>query len=59
MIGLTQVAEHPEQFKSVLASNCAMRRMPDPIFNITKGLNRDDYPIDNDAEVRNFFDFRE
>jgi pimeloyl-ACP methyl ester carboxylesterase len=57
MIGLTQVAEHPEQFKSVLASNCAMTQMPDPVFNITKGLNRDDYPIDNDAEVRNFFDF--
>jgi haloalkane dehalogenase len=31
--------------------------MPEPVFNVTKGLNRDDFPTDNDAEVRNFADF--
>ena len=57
MIGLTQVAEHPEQFKSVLAANGALFCMPEPLFNIKMGLNRDDYPTDENAEIRNFADF--
>ncbi len=57
MIGLTQVAEHPEQFKSVLVANGALFCMPEPLFNIKMGLNRDDYPTDENAEIRNFADF--
>ncbi len=57
MIGLTQVAEHPESFKSVLAANGALFFMPEPLFNIKMGINRDDYPTDKNAKIRNFADF--
>ncbi|MBV51925.1 MAG: haloalkane dehalogenase [Nitrospinae bacterium] len=57
MIGLTELAEHPEYFKSAMASNGSLTYTPEPHFNLTMGLNRDDYPVDNDAEIRNFADF--
>ena len=57
MIGLLEVAEHPEHFKSVLAANAVFMRMPDPVFNITMGLNRDDYPTDPNSSRRTFADF--
>jgi pimeloyl-ACP methyl ester carboxylesterase len=57
MIGLLEVAEHPEHFKSVLAANGVLMRMPDPVFNITMGLNRDDYPTDEGSTRRTFADF--
>lgn len=56
-IGLLEVAEHPESFKSVLAANAVLMRIPDPIFNVTQGLDRDDFPVDDEATTRNFADF--
>ena len=58
-IGLLEVAEHPDHFESVLAANAVPMRIPHPIFNVTHGLNRDDYPVDDEAETRTFSDFLE
>jgi pimeloyl-ACP methyl ester carboxylesterase len=57
LIGLVEVAEHPDPFKSVLAANAALMYMPDPVFKVTRGLQRDDFPVDNEAGIRNFADF--
>jgi len=57
MIGLLEVAEHPEHFKAVLAANGVLMRMPDPVFKITMGLNRDEYPTDENSTRRTFADF--
>ena len=56
-IGLLEVAEHPEHFKSVLAANAMPMRIPHPIFDVTQGLKRDDFPVDDEAETRTFADF--
>lgn len=55
--GLMVVAQRPEYFRRVMISNSGLWLMPDPILNVPHGINREDYPVDPDAEVRTFDDF--
>ncbi|MBT3427062.1 MAG: alpha/beta fold hydrolase [Gammaproteobacteria bacterium] len=55
--GLQVVAHHPEYFRRVLISNSGLFLMPEPILNVPQGINRQDYPVDPDAEIRTFDDF--
>ena len=54
---LMVVAQHPEYFRRVMISNSGLWLMPDPILNVPQGINREDYPVDPDAQVRTFDDF--
>jgi pimeloyl-ACP methyl ester carboxylesterase len=54
---LMVVAQHPQYFRRVMISNSGLWLMPDPILNVPQGINRKDYPVDQDAEVRTFDDF--
>jgi pimeloyl-ACP methyl ester carboxylesterase len=51
------VAQYPEYFRRVMISNSALWLMPEPILNVPQGINREDYPVDPDADVRSFDDF--
>jgi pimeloyl-ACP methyl ester carboxylesterase len=54
---LLVVADYPELFRRVFISNSGLWLMPDPILNVPQGINREDYPVNPDAEVRTFDDF--
>lgn len=55
--GLQVVAHHPEYFRRVMISNSGLFLMPEPILNVPQGINREDYPVDPNAEIRTFQDF--
>jgi len=54
---LITVAHHSEYFKRVMVSNTALNLMPEPVLDIALGLNREDYPVDPESEIRTFDDF--
>ena len=54
---LLVVAHYPEYFRRVMISNSGLWLMPDPILDVPQGLNREDYPVDPDAQIRTFDDF--
>ena len=56
---LMTVANHPNYFQRVMISNAALNLMPEPVLNIPLGINREDYPVDQESEVRTFDDFLE
>jgi len=55
--GLMVVAQYPEYFRRVMISNSGLWLMPDPILNVPQGINREDYPVNPEADVRTFDDF--
>jgi pimeloyl-ACP methyl ester carboxylesterase len=55
--GLQVVAHFPEYFRRVLISNSGLFLMPEPILKVPQGINRQDYPVDPNAEIRTFQDF--
>jgi pimeloyl-ACP methyl ester carboxylesterase len=57
LTGLIVVARHPQYFRRVMISNSALWLMPEPVLNVPQGINRADYPVDADADVRTFDDF--
>jgi pimeloyl-ACP methyl ester carboxylesterase len=54
---LITAAHHSDYFKRVMVSNTALNLIPEPVLNIPLGINREDYPLDQEAEVRRFDDF--
>ena len=54
---LMVVARQPEYFRRVMVSNTGLWLMPDPILKVPQGINRSDYPVDQNAAVRTFDDF--
>jgi pimeloyl-ACP methyl ester carboxylesterase len=56
-IGLTCAAEHPEAFARILAANGFMARMETTPLDVPQGLNREDYPIDYESDIKTFQDF--
>jgi len=54
---LMTVANRPNYFQRVMISNAALNLMPEPLLNIPLGINREDYPVDQESEVRTFDDF--
>jgi haloalkane dehalogenase len=54
--GLQVVAGHPERFRRVLCSNSSLILMPEPVLDVPQGINREDFPVDPDAELRTFED---
>ena len=55
--GLQVVAHYPKYFRRVMISNSGLFLMPEPILNVPQGINREDYPVDPDTEIRTFHDF--
>ena len=55
--GLQTLASHPEWFRRVLCSNTSLFLMPEPVLNVPQGINREDYPVNPESEVRTFDDF--
>ncbi|MFT5482244.1 MAG: haloalkane dehalogenase [Halieaceae bacterium] len=56
-IGLRTAAEHSSSFARILAANAMMLRLDGEPLSITQGINRADFPIDENASVRTFEDF--
>jgi pimeloyl-ACP methyl ester carboxylesterase len=51
------IVHHPNDFQRAMISNAALNLMPAPVLNIPLGINRKDYPVDQESEVRTFDDF--
>lgn len=55
--GLQVVSFHPDRFRRVVCSNTSLALTPHAFIDVPQGINRKDFPVDPQAELRTFSDF--